>query len=72
MTTVYVLKVEGNTDYFSDVLSVHKTKEGAEAAMLDAEAAARWEGEVVEGDNDVLAHIAWTRSFHVVPLPLED
>lgn len=71
---VYVLHVEGNTDFYSDVVSVHRTFEGATRALKAEAAAARGEGEVVEDgeDDDMAEDDDWTRSFTIHPMEVRD
>lgn len=50
--TVYVLKVEGNIDYYSDVVGVYRSFESAQKWQRIEEDAAIEEGEIVEGRNE--------------------
>lgn len=69
--TVYVLKVEGNIDYYSDVVGVYRSFESAQKWQRIEEDAAIEEGEIVEGRNEGEDE-DWTRSFTIHQRDLED
>lgn len=69
--TVYVLKVEGNTDFYSDVVGVYRSYEGAQKAQRVEEDASIEAGEIVEGRNEEESG-EWTRSFTIHQRDLED
>lgn len=74
---VWVLTVEGNTDYYFDVVGVYATKELAEQAQHDAEQSDLAEGEYVEGleeywaQDDFANEVDWTRSYTLQEIEVE-
>jgi hypothetical protein len=62
---VWVLSVEGNTDHYFSVLSVHRHEKDAREAMADDAKSEIESGAIVEGENDEDGDIDWTRSYTV-------